>query len=228
MCRLMRHDKRIAIGVERYAHLIFKRPLTQDLFTYERFFNIEPGDTFYSDLSSSHYQQIVQNYPSADYVGDKIPRLFKSLDELFVNFPQARVIAMLRNIFDISVSYEARADDPDDAHWPDKRRTESAIKDWTALLKALQRYADDGRVFPVIYEDFFSEQGSLEPLYNFLQLELNPELKKAYQDMTLASTQLENKRSRALPISAVRQICETAPFSVYRQVLKNIRNKNSQ
>lgn len=227
MWRLLTSDERVVIGLERYIGLCSKHALTEELFSIERFTTLYEGDTFYQDLSIPYYKKVKVLLATADYVGDKIPMLFHYFDRLFTNIPTAKVIFMLRNIIDVASSYEARANDNNDTAWTANRRTAAAIKDWHQSLLVLQKYSNDSRVFPIIYEDFFSTTNSIEALYQFLQLEPNHAVQTRYDAVLSKSSQLEKQRKRELTIDAVQQICETAPFELYRDVLKEIRTKQN-
>ncbi|WP_083930243.1 sulfotransferase family protein [Methylovulum miyakonense] len=223
--RLIASDERIIIGVERYGNLFFKAPLTPELFTSDRFCNIQPGDTFYNDLTTfnPYYKNVAGRFSNASYVGDKIPLLYNHLDRLFEQIPDAKVIILLRNIIDIASSYESRANNIDDLSWRRDKRTASAIHDWRASINVLKRYIADERVLPLIYEDFFVNDGKLDMLYKFLEMEPTEQVINAYQSMLQGSANLENNRKRHLPLDSVRLICETAPFGLYRQVLEEIK-----
>ncbi len=228
MWQLLTGDERLVIGLERYSKLCSNQPLTPDLFTPERFFNLQITDTFYPDLQGfdPYYAKAEKLFATADYVGDKIPKLFNFLDTLLANFPQAKVVFMLRNIIDVATSFETRANGVNDKSWPATRKTQAAIKEWKHSLQTLKKYSNDERVFPIIYEEFFSENSSLEPLYQFLGLEPTESARLSHQAILAQSPKLEIKRrQRQLPIDAIQQICETAPFALYRDVLRNIRAK---
>lgn len=224
--RLISRDERIIIGVERYGNLFFKTPLTSNLFTAERFCNIQAGDTFYQDLKAfnPYYQTVAERFGEAAYVGDKIPLLYNHLDSLFANIPDAKVIFIVRNIIDVASSYEARADNIHDESWQRDKRTASAIADWRASLIILKRFLDkdDQRIFPVKYEDFFVNDGGLGKLYQFLDLPITKEVEYLYGSLLQQGAMLENNRKRNLNLEGVRLICETAPFGLYRQVLDQI------
>ncbi len=227
MWRLLVNDDRLIIGVERYGNLFFKTPLTAELFTKERFCNLQSGDTFYSSLESfnKYYIGIEDRFERARYVGDKIPLLFKHLASLFERIPNAKVIIMLRNIVDVAASYEARANDQNDTSWNTKKRTSSAIADWRDSLIALKKHVADQRILPVVYEDFFFGNVDARIVYKFLDLESTARLADDHKNILTRSSNLEGARTRDLPLQAVREICENAPFGLYREVLKLIRQR---
>jgi hypothetical protein len=63
-------------------------------------------------------------------------------------------------------------------------------------------------------------------LYQFLGLEPTQAAHLAHQTLLAQNLQLEIKRrKRELSVEGVQQICETAPFALYREVLRTIRAK---
>jgi hypothetical protein len=230
MWRLLASDRRIVMGVERYGNLFFKESLTKELFTYERFSNLLPGDTFYDDLSSfnPYYDKLEALFSQAVYVGDKLPLLYRHLDSLLSNIVDAKIVFMLRNIFDVCASYEARANDPEDAAWPSDKRTPAAIEDWWSALRVLKDHANNEQVFPVIFEDVFSSSGKIDNLFEFLELDITSDVAATYKALLARGAQLEKIRKRDLATKDVRLICETAPFGLYREVLKGIATKTQK
>lgn len=227
MWRLLVGDERIILGVERYGNLFFKHPLKQELFQRERFLDNRPGDTFYSDLVgfNDYYRGLEGRFDQAAYVGDKIPLLYGHLKGLFQEMPQAKVVFMLRNVFDVAASYEARANNPHDDSWSRDKRTPSALQDWRRSLLVLKEYIDDGRVLPVVYEDFFFQgMAGLDGLYAFLGLEVTPRVRTEFQALLSRSGTLERGRKRDLPLQALMQIAMEAPFGLYRELVDKARS----
>ena len=78
---LMNLHSRVAIGVERYKTLAMsakaQTSFAKDLFTYDRFFAHEEGDT--NVKTPPVYESLKPKYHDALYVGDKIPRLYTKL-----------------------------------------------------------------------------------------------------------------------------------------------------
>lgn len=225
MWRLLIDDPRIAMGLERYVLRVGKDGLSPELFEERRFFDLQPGDTFYEDLEgfNPYYGQLRQRYADAEFVGDKIPRLFAHLDSLFEAFPTAKVIVMVRNIFDVAASYESRADAA--VHWSPNRRTPAAIRDWGRMLRSLDACMDDARVYPVLYEDFFGGQGDLAGLYEFIGLSLEERAFARFAGSNERSARLEGERRRALSQSNVLDISLHAPFELYRSIVARVRDR---
>jgi hypothetical protein len=217
--RLLAGDTRIRLGVERYGNRFYTREfLTKALFDKERFFALEPGDTFYSNLAefNPYYTKAQEGFDEAAYIGDKIPKLYRYLDQLQTNFPDCKTVFIFRNIFDVAASYKARMLDESD-NW--QMNVSSAISDWNASLKAARAYGGDLTL--VDYEKLFMEQKGLEKLYAFLGLEITAEVRTTFKSLLTRSGTLEAGRSRALTALEVKEICESADFETYRQLLKD-------
>ncbi|MBF0122425.1 MAG: sulfotransferase [Candidatus Omnitrophica bacterium] len=225
-------DSTVVLGCERYGGYLGRKVLTRDLYEPERFFDIRKGDSFYSDFSElpDWYKSISrERYEEGVFRGDKIPKLYEHLDGLFVNFPKAKIVFMLRNIFDVASSYEARANNKEDKTWPREIRTAAAIRDWHRSLETLNKYMDDDRVFPVIYEDFFLGKNGIGSLCHFLGITLSDAVRSAYNAVITESHRLEIRgKSLRLPIDIAQKICETAPCGMYRDILRKIRIKQAR
>jgi len=228
MWNFLTSDSRIKMGVERYGNLFFAKTLTRELFEKDRFFELKDGDTFYSDLNkfSPYYEKIESSYENGEYFGDKIPLLYRYLDSLKKSIPDCKVVVMIRNIIDVAASYESRANNINDTTWDRNKRTQSAIEDWRESLKIIKNYSDDDNVIPIIYEDFYSDIDNAISLYKRLGLEFSEKNREYYNQIQARSRELEGFRNRKLNSEAVQNICETAPFGLYREVLKEIRVKN--
>jgi len=165
------HEK-IAVGVERYIHrMIPKFTLTQEFFTKERFFNWKKGDThFPGPEHSPYYAELEPRYEACSYFGDKVPPMYVNYETLFENFPEAYVIFIFRNIFDVAQSYLNRLDNPKDG-W--KKDHTVAVKEWnTSLGKTLQLKRKGAKILCVEYEEIFMDEFDLGTICNPLGLEL--------------------------------------------------------
>ena len=217
--RLLVGDTRIRLGVERYGNRFFSREfLTADLYEEERFFSAEAGDTFYSDLAgfSPYYAKARNGYSDAVYIGDKIPKLYEYFDRLKENFPDCKTIFIFRNIFDVAASYKARLLDENDG-W--NLNVSAAIADWNASLQSALSYKGDLAI--VTYERLLMEEHGLDKLYGFLGLDITPEVHATFKNLLVRSGTLEKGRARSLTALESKEICESADFESYRQILKS-------
>lgn len=215
--RFLSGDQRIRIGVERYGNKFFsKHFISPEDFEKSRFFNLQEGDTFYSDLVAfnAYYAEANIGYDDAVYFGDKIPKLYQFFDKLLVNFPESKIIFIVRNIFDVAASYKARALDPED-NW--SSGVSEAIEDWNMSLRCAQNYKGD--IIIVDYERFFFEKSEVSKIYDFLKLNLTKVVSEDFRNIHTRSQQLEATRTRDLSALEVKEICKKADFGRYRQLL---------
>jgi hypothetical protein len=221
MWRLLTGDPRIVLGNERYGNRWFEEELTPDLYRKERFARIEEGDTFYGDLAAFHerYEAMLDRYDGAVFVGDKIPMLFTRLDTIADNFPGAKVILLLRNIFDVAASYERRARDSEDTTWSQDLRTSSAIDQWNESIEVAMEHPGSLDIQVVDYERFFFQADQLDRLYDGLGLDVPPNMPDEHGRIITRARQLEEGRPRDLPQAAVHEICLRADFEGYRQLV---------
>jgi hypothetical protein len=199
------------VGMERYIRrLITDEVLTTELFKRDRFLNVEPGDTFYSDLSyfRRHYQGVGDKYENAVYIGDKIPRLYRYIDMIENNFSSPKIVFILRNIFDVSASYEGRVESG--KQWPAHRDGISAVRDWNDSMKFAMPAIKSGKVLPVIFEDLFLHKTGWDRISEFLGIEIKPPIDNP-----------EKVRNDVRLKTSVKQIiCMKANFTLYREIVK--------
>jgi len=174
----------IAIGLERYHCRIEEFSLSYEDFELPRFFDLQPGDTFYDDLAfTPYYAELRPRFEQTTHRGDKIPKLYERFDPLFHTFPDARVVVMFRNLIDVALSYSRRARDPQDP-WLPAHTVRSAIRDWNVSLEQTLRFVwRRENVLCVDYETFFVAGQGLERLAEFLGLEDAEPLRAAHRRM---------------------------------------------
>jgi hypothetical protein len=171
LARTLNRHPQISVGIERYkAKLDTSNVLTPDLFKKDRFFDVKAGDTFYDDLATMPANPKSDEYRETNFLGDKIPRLYRHFDMLLNNFQNVRVLFIIRSPMAIAASWEARAKNNDDYWWPGERDAISSIEEWnTSLLMALP-WIRAGKVRPVIYEQLFVDRYGWLPVQKYLQL----------------------------------------------------------
>jgi hypothetical protein len=222
LANLVSSHPKVAIGMERYGNRFFRKEfLDRSLFERDRFFRLEPGDTFYADLDGfwPRYAELRERYDSAVYRGDKIPSLYRLMPRLLDVFGRdVRVLFIFRNIFDVAASYNARADNPDDVTWKAGRAPE-AVRDWAKAVRVATRYAHDRSIYLIQYEALFQAATGLRELFDFLQLEPEP-VAKRYERLVARSRELEDQRRRNLSYSDVDHIIRRAPIDAYRSLLR--------
>tara|TARA_R110002072_G_scaffold19117_3_gene71361 strand:+ start:131 stop:907 length:777 start_codon:yes stop_codon:yes gene_type:complete len=221
MGMFLAEDSKVAMGIERYGHRMFfgNFTITPELFEKERFMTIEDGDTFYDsfDFSKNAYAGIEEKLDNALWVGDKIPKLYETLEDLFDTFPDnTKVIFIFRNIFDVCASYNKRLNDPQD-NW--KYGTAAAIKDWNNSIAAYKRSKHKDKIIPIVFEEFFHDEEKYLKLCEILDIPVNDETAERVQRFVSRNAQLEEGRNRALSERDVFQITTDALFGGYREIV---------
>jgi hypothetical protein len=158
----------VLLGMERYAILFRRTPhaMKRELFTVERFLDIREGDCGYKSFdqrvaySNSPMGNIRQEeIRTASVVGDKITQLYKNFD-VFEGAEwegaEVTIVQIIRNIFNVARSYEARLKDPKDT-W--RFNYMDGIKEWTDAisygLQAAEAKGSRTRFLVVGYENLF-------------------------------------------------------------------------
>lgn len=223
LATLLNGHERIALGIERYGNRFFRREfLDPSLFERERFFDLQEGDTFYSDMVAFNprlYATLLERYDQATYRGDKIPLLYRFLPRLLDTFGEdCRVIFIFRNIIDVAASWEARADDPNDATWR-AGRTAKAVTEWYQAIEAALRHAHDPRVLLVQFEQLFGVGEGRETLLDFLDLPPSPGMEETWEWLSVRGRELEGQRKRGLGFRELEHILRHAPIDRYRALI---------
>ncbi len=132
-----------AIGIERYKKFLAVRSqhlLTPALFEKERFFefgedetNIRP-DGRYSD----HYDAVRERFDSARVLGDKIPTYYYMYHHLLRVFPNAKLICIVRDPYEVASSWNRRAKNPAD-RWGEDQDAKRSVLRWTECLELCTR-----------------------------------------------------------------------------------------
>lgn len=219
--RLLVSHPQIAIGTERYGSR-FESPafLDHSLFERERFFDLQAGDTFYTELGSA-YDPIRDQYGSATYHGDKIPYLFRHLGRLESVFGnELRVVFVVRDIWPVAASYQRRHEDATDETWPPGSDYRTAISDWSQALREIEVRGHDERYHVVAYESLFEKRVGLDDLFAFLDLPVPDVVRATYYEIVATGQKLREDRVPVLTPPMIELIARHARFDTYRQVLR--------
>lgn len=226
LAQLLNTHPRICIGIERYGLLGFRQHfrIRPELFEYERFFSQEPKDTFYEDMYSflPAYEQMKRKYQQSQWVGDKIPMMFRSIDLLIGHFPDAKVLFITRNIFHVAASYLRRARDPSDLTWKRDQGLDAAIKDWTDALFILDEMKSLRNIIPICYEKFFGSEEDIYALCDTLNVSCDGSFLESFIQFKRRFETLESHGSLGLDANEVIQIISASHLDTYQRLLKNL------
>lgn len=206
------------MGGERYAHRFWSdESLNPSDFEQERFFSQQDGDTFYDIRDAAWHPQKRAAWSQVRFIGDKLPLAYMRLPVLAREFPGAKVIVMIRNIFDVASSYQKR-DQAEDGDWQGGG-IEQAVFDWNQLFAKLQQAPVSLALLPVAYERLFIQGDDVDRLISFIGLKNPAPLRDALAVAHLDGRSLENDRSRGLSALDAALICANADFDGYRRTL---------
>jgi hypothetical protein len=221
--RLMVAHPRIVLGVERYvlfAHQ--KNKLTPELYEKQKFFDLQPKETFYKNLVefSRYYETAFKRFDRAEWVGDKIPLLFSRYEDIETMMPGANIIFIVRNIIDVAASYQKRADL---GTWSKDKDYKQAVAEWRQSIERTLEFTANKdrkiRVHVISYEDLFLQTADLRPLFDRLDLDVASEVQTQYRKLIEKSDQLDANRGDGLTSSKRQYVALNAPFAEYRDIL---------
>lgn len=222
--RLLSFHELIALGLERYVHRIFGNfSLNAGLFEEDRFFRVEKGDTFYTDLNAfnTYYSNLKKRFGNTILRGDKIPKLYIAYDKLLKIIPDAKLIFIVRNPFDVALSYNNRAKDSNDNTWRRNQDYSEAMKDWNqSVFRTLKALRSGVKIHCLEYESFFFNGADLERVFNYLDVGLTEAVCRGYAGLLTRSAELEEERRDGLSSKEKQYILLNAAVAQYRELLK--------
>ncbi len=178
---LLNAHSRVVVGRERFVK--HKRP-TRAHFERERFFFPTEADA--NNIHQELYDKLLERYDTGvDWIGDKVPFYTRQLSFLTEEFPDARMIFLLRDLIDVAASYERRLQSPED-HW--KRDYRIATRGWNENLRHALRYLGTPQrceMMILSYERFFSgDPAQLTAVLGFLGLKEERDIRKQFKSRT--------------------------------------------
>jgi Sulfotransferase family len=215
--RVITSHPQIALGTERFNKRLDRRELLPSDFEPERFFDIQRRDTWYRSFDDlkEYYDRIRVKYDDATYLGDKYPGAYQRYGHLVRNFGDIRFIFILRNIYDVAVSFETRR--ALGVHWPADGGAEHAVTRWNEAIGMTLAWRERTRILTLSYEDLFIRGGSAAPIAEFLELDGAPFA--AALDRARNSRKRDTNPASRLPPDQAEYICRHANFGGYRRLL---------
>jgi len=213
---------KVAIGVERYLDKVYpKFNLIQQDFLKERFLNLKNsnGET---NLFSNHayYKALEPRYNECTYYGDKIPFLYENFEEFFKTFPNANVLFIIRNLYDVAQSYKVRYLDNEDS-W--NRDVKTAVRDWNrANDKAIAAIKNKRKLKIIEYEKFFFNSSKLNIILDDLYLSVTEEMEHKYKNMMILAQKYQKERMNILESSEKLYIQKNLNYNRYKILLNHI------
>lgn len=209
--------------MERFAFRAFRsHDLDPNLFERARFFSLQKGDTFYSDWPEFvDIEDLESKYDAAQFIGDKLPRLYKVWEQVAERFPGAHIVFIVRNIFDVAASYNARAQNENDKYWSGDQDFRKAVEDWNEANESLLEAPASLSIHCVTYEDMFSDRKHASTLFQRLGLSIDPSLIRGnhlWQLYSRASELRDHFDKTNLTEFEKRYICRNANMAAYQQI----------
>lgn len=209
---------RIVLGMERYNKLFRKQEfLIKPLhFEKERFLNIQPNDTFYSDFNKFRvHKEIPQKWDNALYVGVKYPRFITVYEDVKCTLGEFKLIYIYRNIFDVTESWNRRLIEAN--RWPKNRDHKVAVSFWNNSLLATQKLMNQKKdIICVSYEDLFFTEKSIEPLFSWLGLDLDKKVSEVLARKRKIAPEKKAKKGH-LSTEQKEYIEQNARFDLYEK-----------
>lgn len=172
----------ICLGIERFKFQYLRaHNFSRTLFEHDRFFDFRPEDTNLDPDKRPAwkpvYTSIEEKWDTARIIGDKVPDLLPVLVDFMTENPDYRFICILRNLKDVGLSWQTRADKPRDA-WPKEKGFVEACKSWAeqhAFLHDLMRHRPTRqKVLLLDYDTMYQDLPQTEAaILGFLGLERN-------------------------------------------------------
>ncbi|WP_027183196.1 sulfotransferase [Desulfovibrio inopinatus] len=218
---LLRSHPLVAMGRERFATRYFEKRFHRQLFSAERFCTIlKEGDSHHTQLET-YYPRLISRFHKCRVVGDKIPEISLDSTTLFSTLPDAKVVLLLRNIYDVASSFNARAMQSKErgGAWPTFRDYRSAVTEWNRMLENFIDRASDPNVFIIEFETFFNDTAKLDELYAFVGLDVSPEVEKSYNANKKKYFDIEKERLIYLTSEQKRHIARSARFDLYNSIV---------
>jgi hypothetical protein len=210
--RLLILDPRIVLGMERHGSRLRRESFHDQLYDKSHFFDFATYPNV-ARVAATYYETVAkENFDSATFVGDKLPLVYQSYQLVTRVFPSARFVVVLRNIFDICESYQARLDDAED-NW--KFTVTDAVAHWNSLLDFLSGRGNEPRVKVIIYEQFLSDARVYRDLYRFLGLSEDEGFAERYAQMQQDAKRLMQRRAALVSDGQKLEVLRTAKFGLY-------------
>lgn len=179
LAELLNSHEALCVGIERFKfQFLLRHNHSASLFERDRFFDFRPEDTNLSPTAKPHwltvYERIAQKWDTAEIIGDKVPDMTAELPAFIAANPDFKYIYILRNLKDVGLSWQARANRTRDS-WPSKKGFAAACESWSVQMQALhglmQTKEMNRKVLLLDYDQMYAEDSrSDEVILKFLGL----------------------------------------------------------
>ena len=215
----------VVVGMERYKRVISGGidRLTRDLFTKDRFFDFSDGETNQHPEVAARwgvdYGALEAKFDTARYVGDKMTTV--RFDAVRARLPEAKFVFIVRDIDQVALSWERRAQDAGDT-WPEAADATVSVERWNKSLRRIRRAVcqHPERAHVVEYEHFFGDPDAqaLRGALDFLELAWEPGVEAEFGRVHREYVESVAGRDRTLPPALRAFVDEIADRRLWERV----------
>jgi len=228
--QLLSIHPQIALGIERYKYrsLPGKFDVTPDFFTPERFLDFRPEDTNITpdadDRQARHYSAIRERIGQATVIGDKNPDYYVVLPELVEQFPECKILFLLRDPVRVASSWNVRAQ-LGRKNWPETNDYRMATNCWNlSIHKALEfQKAHPGRLGICEYEKLVSDLDYVHALLNWIGAGPSEEVDTYFAEQVLPEAARIGQKESDLNEEETAWVLETADTNKSAALLADCR-----
>ncbi len=190
LAELLNAHARVGIGIERFKfQYLLRHNFDAGLLERARFFDFREEDTnLRPDVRPAWrevYEEIARKWDSAAVIGDKVPDMAPVLEDYLRENPDFRCIYILRNLKDVGLSWQARADRPRD-RWPAGRGFVRACRAWEEHTRIIHDIvagrAHRNRMLILDYDAIYQPEARTVPaILGFLGLDEDAQFARTWQ-----------------------------------------------
>jgi len=230
LAELLNAHPKICLGVERFKFQYLRHQnFSSDFFTKDRFFTFSEEDTNLrpevSPTWRTLYDTLGQKWDEALVIGDKTPDITPLLGKLLQSYPNSRFLFILRNPEGVAASWQARAQNSKDIHWPATKDYQQAFTSWQKQHEIMARHMlhphFKRHTMILDYDRLFFEKNDqiASQIQDFLNLPRDPDF-NTYLSRLIKENQarLQKAATKTLP-AAAQELLETLDRSAYNDLI---------
>lgn len=222
LTELLNHHPDVVVGFERYKNRYKDVKKPDDLsvlFREDRFFGYQPEDTNNTIENGKYdedYRRMRQRFPSAQFVGDKMPGLYRRFRWMERIAPGAHVVHIVRDPVEVANSWNGRV--ARGGGWSAANDHTKAVEEWNFALKETLQTLEAGKlkIGVVRYEQLFDSDDDT-PHRLIAWLGLKP---SAVFDEGVAAV-----RKRAAELSKAREVPKTVRAYVEQRADRSLQSR---
>lgn len=219
----------VAMGMERFKKLWSPErvhELTPEFLSPERFLGFSDGLTNITPEQprwQKYYLRAAKHLATGRYLGDKATEV-SVLPTVCQNFPRARFLVIIRDVYPLAWSWEQRATNPEDRGWPASRDALASVGFWNEAMHTIRnvRRAAPDRVTLVEYDSFFSSEQPLRRALERLELDFHEDVGVKFADVNARYLSQIREKKRDLPRDITDRIAAERDDAVWDELLTEL------